>query len=142
MGWCQLGRYLFQVTLGYLDQRCKLIPDYRSGLYQSRQRPLPIASEVSGIILELPSDPSVLENSDFKSRGFKKGGHVAIVSSSGISFRSFVSLFMSAFIRTLWAHSRSTLRWTGKQPPMLYQTRFLVVSLPPRSFKASQHSRK
>src|SRR5260370_26045787 len=60
----QLRRYLFQVTLGYLDQRCRLIPDYRSGLYQSRQRPLPIASEVSGTILELPSDPSVLENSD------------------------------------------------------------------------------
>ncbi|KAH9999118.1 NAD-P-binding protein [Russula vinacea] len=50
----------------------------RSGLYQSRQRPLPIASEVSGIILELPSDPSVLESSDFKNRGFKKGGRVAI----------------------------------------------------------------
>jgi hypothetical protein len=62
------------------------IPDYapRSGLYPSRQRPLPIATEVSGIILELPSDPSILESSDFKNRGFKKGGRVAIVSSSGI----------------------------------------------------------
>lgn len=60
------------------------MPDYtpRSGLYPipSRQGALPIASEVSGVILELPSDPSVLENSDFKSRGFKKGGYVAIVS--------------------------------------------------------------
>ena len=54
----------------------------RSGLYPipSRQGPLPLAGEASGVILELPSDPSVLENSDFKNRGFKKGGHVAIVS--------------------------------------------------------------
>ncbi|KAF8497236.1 NAD(P)-binding protein [Russula emetica] len=53
---------------------------FRSGLYPtpSRQGGLPIASEASGIILELPSDPSVLESSDFKSRGFKKGGHIAI----------------------------------------------------------------
>ncbi len=74
--------------LGYLDQHCRLIPDYtpRSGMYPTRQRPLPLASEASGIILELPSDSSVLENSDFKSRGFKKGSYVAIVSSSGILF--------------------------------------------------------
>lgn len=53
---------------------------FRSGLYPipNLQRALPIASEVSGIILELPSDPSVLENSDFKNRGFKKGGYIAI----------------------------------------------------------------
>ncbi|KAI0003410.1 NAD(P)-binding protein [Russula compacta] len=51
---------------------------FRSGLYPTQQRPLPIANEVSGIILELPSDQSVLESLDFKSRGFKKGGRVAI----------------------------------------------------------------
>jgi len=63
------------------------MPDFtpRSGLYPipNRQPAHPIASEVSGIILELPSDPSVLENSDFKSRGFKKGGYIAIVSLFG-----------------------------------------------------------
>ncbi|KAI9456648.1 NAD(P)-binding protein [Lactarius psammicola] len=50
---------------------------YRSGLYPA-PLPLPIAREVSGVILELPSDQSVLESSDFKSRGFKKGGRVAV----------------------------------------------------------------
>ncbi|KAI0247053.1 NAD-P-binding protein [Lactifluus subvellereus] len=50
----------------------------RAGLYPTQQRPLPISKEVSGVILELPSDPSVLESSDFKSRGFKKGGRVAL----------------------------------------------------------------
>ncbi|KAH9063816.1 NAD-P-binding protein [Lactarius deliciosus] len=50
----------------------------RSGLYPVPQFPFPIAREVSGVVLELPSDRSVLESSDFKSRGFKKGGHVAL----------------------------------------------------------------
>ncbi|KAH9048228.1 NAD-P-binding protein [Lactarius hengduanensis] len=49
----------------------------RSGLYPV-QFPFPIAREVSGVVLELPSDQSVLESSDFKSRGFKKGGRVAV----------------------------------------------------------------
>ncbi|KAI0261022.1 NAD-P-binding protein [Gloeopeniophorella convolvens] len=51
---------------------------HRSGLYTVQQSPLPIAKEAAGIILELPSDPAVLESADFKSRGFKKGGRVAI----------------------------------------------------------------
>ncbi|KAI9456452.1 NAD-P-binding protein [Russula earlei] len=50
---------------------------HRSGLYTTQPRPLPIAKEVSGVILELPSDRSVLESPDFKSRRFKKGGRVA-----------------------------------------------------------------
>jgi NADPH2:quinone reductase len=49
----------------------------RSGLYPA-PLPLPIAREVSGVVLELPSDHSVLESSDFKSRGFRKGGRVAL----------------------------------------------------------------
>lgn len=44
------------------------------------QFPFPVASEVSGVILELPSDQSIIESSDFQSRGFKKGGRVALVS--------------------------------------------------------------
>jgi hypothetical protein len=85
MGRCQLCRYLFQVILASIpiDTVGSYTP--RSGLYPipSRQGGLPLATEASGIILELPSDPSVLENSDFKSRGFKKGSHVAIVSLFG-----------------------------------------------------------
>jgi NADPH2:quinone reductase len=42
------------------------------------QFPFPIASEVSGVILELPSDRSIVESSDFQSRGFKKGGRVSL----------------------------------------------------------------
>ncbi|KAF8270381.1 NAD(P)-binding protein [Lactarius quietus] len=50
----------------------------RSGQFPVPQFPFPIASEVSGVILELPSDKSVLESPDFKGRGFKKGGRVAL----------------------------------------------------------------
>ncbi|KAI0303551.1 NAD-P-binding protein [Multifurca ochricompacta] len=50
----------------------------RSGLYPIPQRPLPIAKEVSGVILELPSDQTILESPNFRSRGFKKGGRVAL----------------------------------------------------------------
>ena len=39
-----------------------------------------MASEISGMIQELPSDQSIIESSDFRSRGFKKGGRVALVS--------------------------------------------------------------
>ena len=40
---------------------------------------MPIAGEVSGIIVELPTDPVLLESETYKSRGFKKGGKVALV---------------------------------------------------------------
>jgi len=55
----------------------------RSGLYPA-PLPISIAREASGVILELPSDRSILESSDFKSRGFKKGGHVALISSGSL----------------------------------------------------------
>ena len=50
-----------------------------SGLYKPAFLPLPIAKEVAGVILELPTDESVLNNEAYKKRGFKKGGKVAIV---------------------------------------------------------------
>ena len=52
---------------------------YRSGLYKPAFFPLPIAGEVSGIIVELPTDQALLESETYKSRGFKKGGKVALV---------------------------------------------------------------
>ena len=52
---------------------------YRSGLYKPAFFPMPIAGEVSGIIVELPTDQALLESETYKSRGFKKGGKVALV---------------------------------------------------------------
>ncbi|KAI0050622.1 NAD-P-binding protein [Auriscalpium vulgare] len=50
----------------------------RSGLYPPAFLPLPIAKEVAGVIVELPTDESVLHSAAFKGRGFKKGSKVAI----------------------------------------------------------------
>ncbi|KZV75533.1 NAD-P-binding protein [Peniophora sp. CONT] len=51
---------------------------FRSGLYKAPFLPLPISGEVSGVIVELPTDQALLESSTFQSRGFKKGGKVAL----------------------------------------------------------------
>lgn len=51
----------------------------RSGLYKAPFLPLPISGEVSGVIVELPTDQELLVNESYKSRGFKKGGTVALV---------------------------------------------------------------
>ncbi|TFY81404.1 hypothetical protein EWM64_g2606 [Hericium alpestre] len=50
----------------------------RSGLYPTPFLPLPIAMEIAGVIVELPTDASVLNNPQYQKRGFKKGGSVAI----------------------------------------------------------------
>ncbi|KAI0271486.1 NAD(P)-binding protein [Gloeopeniophorella convolvens] len=50
----------------------------RSGLYPTPFFPYPIAREASGIVVELPTDEAILNNPDFKKRGFKKGCTVAL----------------------------------------------------------------
>ncbi|KAI0305085.1 hypothetical protein BC826DRAFT_896423, partial [Russula brevipes] len=51
----------------------------RSGWYPMPFFPMPIAREVSGILLELPADEAILNSSEFKKRGFMKGGTVVLV---------------------------------------------------------------
>jgi NADPH:quinone reductase-like Zn-dependent oxidoreductase len=67
----------------------------RSGLYPA-PLPHPIAREVSGVILELPSDQSVLDSSNFKGRGFKKGDRVALIFPG--SLQEYVSLDWNATV--------------------------------------------
>ena len=40
---------------------------------------MPMAREVSGVLLELPTDEAILNSPEFKNRGFKKGGTVVLV---------------------------------------------------------------
>ncbi|KAF7975190.1 hypothetical protein HWV62_10248 [Athelia sp. TMB] len=51
---------------------------FRKGLYPVPSFPAISGGEASGIIVGLPSDQAVLDNPDFKRRGFEKGGHVAV----------------------------------------------------------------
>ncbi|KAI0035144.1 NAD-P-binding protein [Vararia minispora EC-137] len=50
----------------------------RSGLYPAPFLPFPSSNETAGVIVELPTDEGILQSEDFKKRGFKKGGKVAI----------------------------------------------------------------
>jgi len=50
----------------------------RSGLYKPAFLPLPIAKEVSGVVVELPTDEKLLQSDEYKRRGFKKGGKVVV----------------------------------------------------------------
>ena len=51
----------------------------RSGLYPTPFFPMPMAREVSGVLLELPRVEAILNSPEFKNRGFKKGGVVVLV---------------------------------------------------------------
>jgi len=51
---------------------------FRSGLYEPTFFPYPICGEAAGVIIELPKDDALRQNDEFKSRGFKKGGKVAL----------------------------------------------------------------
>jgi hypothetical protein len=48
-------------------------------LYPPGNLPAVIGSEAAGIIVSLPTDPSVLDDEDYKKRGYQIGGKVAIV---------------------------------------------------------------
>ena len=72
------------MSLSVCDLATRQVPTrcgglFSSGLYKPAFLPLPIAKEVAGVILELPTDEGVLSNEAYKKRGFKKGGKVAIV---------------------------------------------------------------
>ncbi|KAH9849205.1 NAD-P-binding protein [Lenzites betulinus] len=51
---------------------------YRKGLYPIKSFPQILGMEASGTITSLPTDPAVLENEEFKKRGFKVGSKVAV----------------------------------------------------------------
>ncbi|KAI0348244.1 NAD-P-binding protein [Trametopsis cervina] len=50
---------------------------YRAGLYPITSFPFVLGSEISGTIVALPTDESVLNHPIYKARGFKVGGRVA-----------------------------------------------------------------
>jgi NADPH:quinone reductase len=53
-------------------------------LYPTPFFPFPIGREVSGVLLELPTDEAILNSPEFKKRGFKKGGTVVLVRRFGL----------------------------------------------------------
>ena len=53
---------------------------FRSGSVLTLQPPKALGMEAAGTIVALPTAESVLSNKDYKARGFRVGGRVAIVS--------------------------------------------------------------
>jgi|SRR6266850_94715 len=80
----------------------------------------------------------------FQGSGFQERGPRCTREFSHIIPGSAFLFFLSTptLVRIILAHSRSMLRSTGTRLSMLYQTRFPLVSLQPRSFKASRLSYK
>lgn len=63
----------------------------RKGLYPAKSFPLVLGMEASGTIAALPTDEKVLNDEEFKKRGFKVGSKVAVVSLS-LSLKSIVRI--------------------------------------------------
>ncbi|KAG1892608.1 hypothetical protein F4604DRAFT_1700434 [Suillus subluteus] len=51
---------------------------YREGIYKAPAFPFVIGEEASGVIVALPTDKSVLNDPDYKKRGYKIGSRVAL----------------------------------------------------------------
>ncbi|KAG2155733.1 hypothetical protein DEU56DRAFT_768944 [Suillus clintonianus] len=51
---------------------------YREGIYPASHFPFVIGKEASGVVVALPTDESVLNDPDYKKRGYKEGSRVAV----------------------------------------------------------------
>lgn len=51
---------------------------YREGIYAASGFPFVIGKEASGVVVGLPTDESVLNDPDYKKRGYKEGSRVAV----------------------------------------------------------------
>lgn len=51
---------------------------YREGIYAASGFPFVIGKEASGVVVGLPTDETVLNDPDYKKRGYKKGSRVAV----------------------------------------------------------------
>ncbi|KAI0031978.1 NAD-P-binding protein [Vararia minispora EC-137] len=68
----------------------------RSGLYPAPFLPLPMTREASGVIVELPSDEALLQSEEFKLRGFKRGGKVAVGNTG--SLKEYISVPWDSYV--------------------------------------------
>ncbi|OJA18059.1 hypothetical protein AZE42_05431 [Rhizopogon vesiculosus] len=55
---------------------------YREGVYTPPEFPFVIGEEAAGVIVSLPTDEAVLNDPDYKKRGYKEGSRVAVVRSA------------------------------------------------------------
>ncbi|KAF8120114.1 chaperonin 10-like protein [Mycena galopus ATCC 62051] len=64
---------------------------FRKGLYPLKELPGAIGAEMSGTILALPTDETVLEDPEYRKRGFTVGAKVAVGGASVVGIHSNVA---------------------------------------------------
>jgi len=65
---------------------------FRKGLYKIDRFPYVLGTEGAGTIAALPSDPSVVNDEEFKKRGFKVGGKVAVYAGAVGTFTEYTTV--------------------------------------------------
>lgn len=81
----------------------------REGVYPVSGFPFVIGKEASGVVVALPTDESVLNNPDYKKRGYKEGSRVAVVRCAIYT----LSCSSSRAHRITLVHMRNTFLYLG-----------------------------
>ncbi|KAJ6575483.1 NAD-P-binding protein [Mycena capillaripes] len=71
---------------------------YRKGLYPVNEFPAIIGTESSGTIVALPTDPAVLEDPEYKKRGFTVGAKVVLGGGFGLHADYVASAFKRVYV--------------------------------------------
>ncbi|KAJ7651564.1 NAD-P-binding protein [Mycena polygramma] len=74
---------------------------FRKGLYPVKEFPAAIGAELSGTILALPTDKAVLEDPEYKKRGFTVGAKVVVGGSSIVGIHSDYAAVPWSFVYAL-----------------------------------------
>jgi D-arabinose 1-dehydrogenase-like Zn-dependent alcohol dehydrogenase len=83
----------------------------REGIYPASGFPFVIGKEASGIVVALPTDESVLNDPDYKKRGYKEGSRVAVVWCAVYT----LPCNDSPAYRITWVRMRNTFLHLGKR---------------------------
>jgi hypothetical protein len=83
----------------------------REGIYKASGFPFVIGEEASGVVVALPTDESVLNDPDYKKRGYKEGSHVALVRCAIHT----LPCNDSPAYRTTWVPMQNTFLHLGKR---------------------------
>lgn len=65
-------------------------PSRRKGEYPIDKFPHILGYEATGTIVALPTDENVLNDPEFKAKGYKVGGNVAVVSQASFSMQKYI----------------------------------------------------
>jgi hypothetical protein len=118
--WHQFYRCLLQVIPTRYYHFTSREQISRQGLYPAKSYPTILGKETAGIIVKLPTDETLLNDEEYKKRGYVVGGTVAVV-----RFNRFALLITGS---NATRHRISLAVMPTTYP---YRTRQSILSLPP-----------